>query len=108
MLENETASPRRATIASAAATEGRSSATISRSRGAINQASSSHERARHIDEPRQQDLKGVGGARIAQVVVLVERMGGVTHRDLLRQHGGAAAELEHLAPRDQRPIAAPP
>src|SRR5690349_22488752 len=93
---------------SAASTDGRSRATISRSRGSIKSASSSIHRpvAGRIDEPAQQGPEGLGGARIAQLVVFVERRRGIAHRELLGQNGRAAAELEHLAQRHQRTVAA--
>ena len=47
-------------------------------------------------------LSEAGGALVLQIVHLVERLARTEHRDLLRDHQRAAAELQHLAQRHQR------
>ena len=94
-------------MASAAATDGRSRATIRRSRASNDTVilPRSHQ-PRHLHQPLELRAKQIGGAGVDNIVHVVEGVVGARDRHLLGDHQRAAAELENLPQRHQRAQAA--
>src|SRR5690349_13354108 len=89
-------------MALAAATEGRSSATISRSRECNDTSPSSRHQPRHFHQPFKLRPKQVGDAGVSNVVHVIERAIRALDRNLFGYHQRATAELEDLAQSHQR------
>ena len=66
----------------------------------------SRHHARQLDQPARRRFEGGGKSFILQIVHVVKRLVGARHRNLLRDHQRAAAELQDLPQRHERTHAA--
>src|SRR5215813_2981738 len=89
-------------MASACATEGRSRATIRRSRASIATSCSLCNEPRHLHETFQLSAKEICDTGIGNTVHVVKRRVGARDRQLLGYDKCAAAEFKNLAQRHQR------